>query len=218
MSVVERIVLDECSDRDLDKLFQRIVMGAVVVFPTDTVYGIGCSATQALSVGRVFEIKHRSPEKPLPVFVPRLDSVLQWIDPAERTVATLLASKFWPGPLTIVVDVAASGLRTQPLPYPDAASVGFRAPDHTGLARLLQRGLLMAQTSLNESGHETVDRLDGPEAAKLIRQVDVVLESRQHPEGRPSTVVQLSGSSWSMLREGSISAAQVQAAFRGGIA
>jgi L-threonylcarbamoyladenylate synthase len=215
MSVAERIVLDECSEKDIDELCQRIVNGAVVIFPTDTVYGIGCSAKQALSVARVFSIKRRSPDKPLPVFTSDLETVLHWIDPAERTAAMLLASRFWPGPLTIVVDVAASGLHTQPLPYPEASSVGFRAPGHAGLLRLLQRGLLMAQTSLNESGHEAVERLDGPEAGVLIGQADIVLESRQHPEGRSSTVVQLGRSSWSMMREGSISGAQVHAALRG---
>ncbi len=70
----------------------------------------------------------------------------------------------------------------------------------------------MAQTSLNESGHEVIKRLDAPEAAALTQQADLVLESRQRPLGRPSTVVRVAAGSCSLLREGGISYADVQAA------
>jgi len=212
VAFTETVQLDGCSESDLDKLSGRIAAGAVVVFPTDTVYGIGCSAAQAPSVARVFSIKHRSPDKPLPVFTSGIDSVLCWIDAAERAVAVRLATRFWPGPLTIVVDVAASGLHIQPPPYPEASTIGFRAPGQLGLLRLLQHGVLMAQTSLNESGHEVIERLDAPEAAALTQQADLVLESRQRPLGRPSTVVRVAAGSCSLLREGGISYADVQAA------
>jgi tRNA A37 threonylcarbamoyladenosine synthetase subunit TsaC/SUA5/YrdC len=126
-------------------------------------------------------------------------------------MAERLASVFWPGALTIVVDVAGSGLYTQPLPHPEASSIGFRVPRHTGLLRLLASGILMAQTSLNESGERVVESLDASGAAVLLEQADLILESRQRPEGHPSTVVRLTAGSWSMLREGSISSVDVAA-------
>lgn len=67
----------------------------------------------------------------------------------------------------------------------------------------------MAQTSLNESGESVVERLDAPGAAVLLEQADLILDSRHRPEGRPSTVVRLTAGSWSILREGSISPADV---------
>jgi tRNA A37 threonylcarbamoyladenosine synthetase subunit TsaC/SUA5/YrdC len=130
-------------------------------------------------------------------------------------MAQRLASVFWPGALTIVVDVVGSGLHTQPLPYPEASSVGLRVPRHTGLLRLLAGGILMAQTSLNESGESVIESLDAPGAAGLLERADLVLDSRQRPEGRPSTVVRLTAGSWSMLREGDISSADVAAALVG---
>lgn len=132
-------------------------------------------------------------------------------------MAERLASVFWPGALTIVVDVAGSGLYTQPLPHAEAASIGFRVPRHTGLLRLLAGGIVMAQTSLNESGESVVESLDAPGAAALLEQADLILESRQRPEGHPSTVVRLTVGSWSMLREGSISPADVATALEGGV-
>jgi len=217
MSLPEIVLLDTCSDADVRRLSERIALGAVVVFPTDTVYGIGCNAAYASSVGRVFAAKHRDAAKPLPVFAPDIARVLPWIEPAARAMAQRLASAFWPGALTIVVDVVGSGLHTQPLPYPEASSIGFRVPRHTGLLRLLAGDLLLAQTSLNESGERVIESLDAPEAAGLLEQADLVLDSRQRPEGRPSTVVRLKVDSWSMLREGSISSGDVAAALVGGV-
>lgn len=185
------------------------------MFPTDTVYGIGCSAACASSVTRVFTAKHRDAAKPLSIFVSDIARVLPWVKPAVRVMAQRLGSVFWPGALTIVVDVAGSGLFTQPLPHPEASSIGFRVPRHAGLLRLLADGLLMAQTSLNESGERVIESLDAPGAARLLERADLVLDSRQRPEGRPSTVVGLAAGSWTMLREGSISSADVAAALVG---
>lgn len=212
MSSSEIVLLDTCSDADVRRLSERIASGAVAVFPTDTVYGIGCNAACESSVARVFATKHRDPAKPLPVFGPDIARVLPWVEPTERAMAQRLARVFWPGALTIVVDIVGSGLHTQPLPHPEASSIGFRVPRHAGLLRLLAGGLLMAQTSLNESGHSVIESLDAPGAAALLEQADLVLDSRRRPEGRPSTVVRLKAGSWSMLREGSISSADVTGA------
>ena len=209
--------MDTCSDADFRRLSERIVLGAIVVFPTDTVYGIGCSAALASSVTRVFEAKHRDAAKPLPVFAADIAHVLPWVESPERAMTQRLGRAFWPGALTIVVDVVESGLHTQPLPHPEASTIGFRVPLHTGLLRLLAGGLLMAQTSLNESGEHVIESLDAPGAAELLERADLVLDSRQRPKGRPSTVVRLTAGSWSMMREGSISSADVAAALLGEI-
>jgi L-threonylcarbamoyladenylate synthase len=215
MSLPEIVLLDDCSDADIRRLSKRIAAGAVAVFPTDTVYGIGCNAACVSSVARVFAAKHRDTTKPLPVFVSNIARVLPWMEPVARVTAQSLAGVFWPGALTIIVDVVNSGLYTQPPPYPEASSIGFRVPRHTGLLRLLAGSLVMAQTSLNESGGNVIESLDAPGAAELLEHADVVLDSRRHPEGRPSTIVKLTGGSWSMLREGSISSAEVAAALAG---
>ena len=212
MAQAERIMLDSMSDADLKAAFERIASGSITVFPTDTVYGIGCDARCAASVARVFSIKHRDTSKALPVFVCDAETALPWVEPPSRDVFSRLAAAFWPGALTIVIDTVRAGLFTQPEAGAGAASIGFRAPRQDGLLRLLSRGLFIAQTSLNESGDPVVQSLSSPEALKLLQQVDLVLESSQAPVGRPSTVVRLTAGSWTMLREGDISAARVASA------
>ncbi len=209
MAGPELILLDTCSDTELCQVSRRLASGAVAAFPTDTVYGIGCSAACAPSVTRIFAIKHRDASKALPVFVFNADLALPWVDISSRHAFERLAAAFWPGALTIVADVVRSGLFTQPLPGEGAHSIGFRVPRQEGLLRLLAHGLFMAQTSLNESGEPVVESLSSPGAGRLLEEVDLILDSRQKPEGRSSTVVRLTGGSWSMLREGSILAGEI---------
>lgn len=215
MTAHDRVYLEDCSEADMIALQQRVLAGAVVVFPTDTVYGIGCSALLPESVARVFAAKHRDSSKPLPVFIGGLHQVAGCIEPAELPAASRLAEMFWPGALTIVVDVTRSGLHVQPPPFGEATSIGFRVPRHDGLLRLLRRGLALAQTSFNESGEAVVESLEAPGAAGLLDCADLVLDSRQRPAGRPSTLVRLSRESWSVLREGDISALEVSRALSG---
>lgn len=212
MTAHDRVYLEDCSEEDVRVLQQRILGGAVVVFPTDTVYGIGCSALLPASVARVFAAKHRDSSKPLPVFIGSLDQVADCIEPSELPAASRLAEIFWPGALTVVVDVAHSGLHVQPPPFGEATSVGFRVPRQDGLLRLLRGGLALAQTSFNESGEAVVPSLEAPGAAELLDCADLVLDSRGQPAGRPSTLVRLSREGWSVLREGDISALDVSRA------
>lgn len=212
MACPELIMLDTCSEAEFGRVSERIISGAVAIFPTDTVYGIGCSAACLPAVVRVFAAKHRDACKALPVFVPDAISVLPWVDVSSRSVFMQLATAFWPGALTIVVDVTCGGLYTQPFAGEGARSIGFRVPRQEGLLRLLAHGLTLAQTSLNESGEPVVTSLNSPEATELLSRVDLVLDSRHTPQGRPSTVIRLTSGSWSMLREGSISATEVASA------
>lgn len=209
MIETETYVLETLTDSELDRISKRMASGAIAVFATDTVYGIGCSASCPAAVTRVFAVKHRDASKPLPIFVPTLETSLTWIDQASHTTFRRLAQAFWPGALTIVSDVVRPGLYTRPEPVTTATVAGFRVPRHAGLLRLLSEGLLLAQTSFNESGEPVLDTLTSPEAAKLLVQADFILDSRQRPLGRPSTVIRVSAGSWSILREGSISAGEI---------
>jgi len=215
MARPQLLLMDSWSDAVLRHVSEQMASGAVAIFPTDTVYGIGCSAACASSVARVFSIKHRDPSKALPIFVSDADTALPWVEPSSRYAFARLAAAFWPGALTIVVDTVRAGLFTQPLSGAGATSIGFRAPRQEGLLQLLSCGLFIAQTSLNESGDPVIRDLDSPEGVKLVQQADLVLESHRVPGGRPSTVVRLAAGSWTMLREGGISVANVTSALGG---
>jgi len=177
----------------------RIVTGGgLVVYPTDTVYGLGCDPFNIEAVARVFEVKG-SRDKPLPILASDVESVRRIGFLSER--AGRVAARFWPGPLTLVVP-------KKPL-LPDVVtcnldSVGVRIPQHNVALRLisLSNGLLVG-TSANKTGEKT-PRTAQEAAEQLRKEVDMILDGGLAPLGVPSTVVDLTRGKPKILREGSV--------------
>jgi tRNA threonylcarbamoyl adenosine modification protein (Sua5/YciO/YrdC/YwlC family) len=174
--------------------------GELIVFPTDTVYGLGTRPDDPAATARVFDVKHRSRDLELPVLVPTVTaarSVAVFDARAERLVAA-----GWPGPLTVVLprgaDAAGWDLGGDP------STVGVRAPHHPlALAILAETGPL-AVTSANRSGHPPVETCD--ELRSLFGEdVAVYLCQGDRLEGVASTVVDLAHGPASILREGALS-------------
>jgi L-threonylcarbamoyladenylate synthase len=174
--------------------------GGVVAFPTDTVYGLGASIGIDSAVERVYRIKERLRNMALPLLLADLDQ-LEDIATVIPTYALILAEKFWPGPLTLVLlksdsvsDIVSSGGRT----------IAVRIPAHpipTALARGV--GTAIIGTSANLSGQPSA--LTAEEAREQLgTKVNFIIEG-ECPGGRESTVVDLSGESPVILREGAIS-------------
>lgn len=156
--------------------------GELVVYPTETVYGLGADALDAAAVERVFDLKGRDRSNPLSLGVASVDDALRYTRPTERAVA--FARAFLPGPVTVVVE---RGDRV-----PDALTagrdrVGIRVPDHD-LARALmaETGPLTA-TSANVSGTGSVTSPGG--LGERVREgVAAVIDGGETP-GTESTVV-----------------------------
>ena len=156
--------------------------GELVVYPTETVYGLGADALDAAAVERVVELKGRDRSNPLSLGVASVDDALRYTRPTERAVA--FARAFLPGPVTVVVE---RGDRV-----PDALTagrdrVGIRVPDHD-LARALmaETGPLTA-TSANVSGTGSVTSPGG--LGERVREgVAAVIDGGETP-GTESTVV-----------------------------
>ncbi|MFC5368030.1 L-threonylcarbamoyladenylate synthase [Salinirubrum litoreum] len=178
--------MDETSTDDdlLTRAGEAIRDGETVVYPTETVYGLGADALSAEAVERVFEIKGRSRDKPLSLGVPSVDAALTHTRPTERAEAFM--REFLPGPVTVVVERGQS--------VPDALvagrdRVGIRVPDHD-LALAFYREAAPAPvtaTSANVSGRPSVRRVS--ELDESVREaVAVVLDDGETP-GTESTVV-----------------------------
>lgn len=176
-----------------------IARGGLVVYPTDTVYGLGCDPLNIEAVTRVLNVKGER-EKPLPILASDINSVKKIGFISER--AGRIAARFWPGPLTIVVPKkpVLPNLVTCKL-----NSVGVRIPQHEVAVRLisLSNGLLVG-TSANKTG-EKPPRTAREAAEQLGKEVDMILDGGSAPLGVPSTVVDLSQEKLKILREGSIS-------------
>ena len=174
--------------------------GDLIVFPTDTVYGIGTRPDDPAATARLFEAKRRPHDLELPVLVATVEAaraVAAFDERAER-----LAAALWPGPLTLVLPrgADASGWDLGG----DPATVGVRAPHHPlALALLADTGPL-AVTSANLSGRAPAETCDELEAT-LGDRVAVYLCQELPLAGVASTVLDLAHGPATIIREGSLS-------------
>lgn len=179
--------------------------GGLVAFPTETVYGLGGDAWSADAVRGVFAAKGRPPDNPLIVHVDErtgLASVAATVTP----LAEELAERFWPGPLTVVVD-AADGLPRETTG--GLATVAVRVPDHpTALALLRRAGVPVAAPSANRSGRPSPTTARHV-AADLAGVEGLVLDAGPCPVGVESTVVDARGTTPVVLREGAVTREQL---------
>ena len=191
------IVLAASSDTIAPAL-EILHAGGLVAFPTDTVYGVGALAFDGKAVESIYTAKDRPLEKAIPVLiggVEDLDEVAMDIPNTART----LASRFWPGALTIVLPKKPS--------VPDAVSatstVGVRVPDHPIARALLRAAGPMAVTSANVSGHASPTTA-AEVFAQLGGRIGLIIDGGKTPGGIPSTLVDCTGDEIRILRPGPI--------------
>jgi L-threonylcarbamoyladenylate synthase len=193
--------LDEVSAEEARAAFLETAdAGGLVIFPTDTVYGLGARADHGDPVRRIFAVKGRPTALALPVLVGSVEGarrVADWSLAAQR-----LAEAFWPGPLTMVVP-ARAGL--SPLVTAGRGTVGIRMPDHAALLGWLEAcDFPLAATSANRSGEPTAARAEDL-PSELQEAVDLLLDGGACPGGVASTVVDLTSSPPHLLRRGPLS-------------
>lgn len=175
--------------------------GRPVVFPTDTVYGIGVPATRADAVQQLFAIKRRPHSVPIPVLLADADD-LPRVASAVPPLAEELAQRHWPGGLTLVVP-AADQLPSALLA--GGTSVAVRLPDHAWLRNFIRLvGEPLAATSANLHTAATPSTAAGV-AAQLGNSVQLILDGGESPEALPSTVVDCTGVQPVLLRQGCVS-------------
>jgi L-threonylcarbamoyladenylate synthase len=166
----------------LDRAAAAIERGELVVYPTETVYGLGADALDPAAVERVFAAKGRDRADPLSMALPSVDAARAHTTPSERAVALMRA--FLPGPVTVVVQRGPD--------VPDALTggrdrVGVRIPDHDVALALLERTVPITATSANVSGEPSARRVAEVDA-RIADVAAMVLDGGETPGGG-STVV-----------------------------
>jgi L-threonylcarbamoyladenylate synthase len=187
-----------CAADEYRRATGLLLEGGVVAAPTDTVFGLIAVAMDAAAVERVFDIKGRDDGKPLPLFVGSIDqaALVAELTPA----AEALAQRFWPGALTLVLRKRPS-FETRAVAGAD--TVGLRVPGDAFLREAaMQLGPLTA-TSANLAGQPECRTADEVRA-QLGESVDHVVDAPIGSAGKPSTVVDCTGSDVVVLREGAI--------------
>jgi L-threonylcarbamoyladenylate synthase len=175
--------------------------GGVIVFPTDTVYGIGCDPRNSKAVSKVFELKHREERKPLPVLVhDKLDAAKM----VDMEKANDLASRYWPGPLTIVAPLRDGSIA--PALAAGTGKLGVRVPANKCILDLLYHCRILVGTSANLSGRTPPKSADDVLASGL-EGFEVLLDGGQVEGGRESTIVDVMAGN--IIREGAISGKDV---------
>jgi L-threonylcarbamoyladenylate synthase len=161
--------------------------GALVAFPTETVYGLGGDARSDLAVARIFDAKGRPRFNPLIVHVPDLMAAREFAVFDARAEA--VAAAFWPGPLTLVLPLREAGL--SPLVTADLGSVAIRVPAHPLAQGLLRAfGGPLAAPSANPSGRVSPTRADHVMAG-LAGRIAAVLDGGACAVGVESTILGL---------------------------
>ncbi len=170
------------TDLDIAAAADAIDRGDLVVYPTETVYGLGADASDSTAVERVFRVKGRSREKPLSIGVPDAERATEYARLSDRDREFI--DRFLPGPVTVVCE------RRPTLPPGLTAGrdrVGIRIPDHEVALALLEATSPITATSANRSGTGSVT--DPAALASEVREaVAVVLDDGRTP-GTESTVV-----------------------------
>ncbi len=171
-------------------------MSKLLIFPTDTVYGIGTSVYDSENITKIYEIKHRPLNKPLAVLCANLEQIeeIAYLSDFART----LVKNLMPGALTIIVPAKDSIKKSMNLDM-----VGVRIPNSKLALSILEENGAMATTSVNDSGEEAMNEYDAIKA-KYDGVVDYIYKSYENSSSKASTVVMINGDNINIIREGEI--------------
>ena len=198
---------DDTLREQVQRAAEILRSGGVVAIPTDTLYGLAASPFNPAAVQRLFEIKGRSENMPIPLLLGATRDLSRYAVDVPAVVSAL-ADAFWPGGLTMVLakadcipDAVSGGRRT----------VGLRVPD-SRVARALadELGSAITGTSANLSGAQGLTTAEAV-ARELGSKTDMVIDGGPSPLGKASTVLDLSDERPRILREGAVSRAQIEA-------
>lgn len=188
--------------KDIELAVKVLNKMGVIIFPTDTVYGMG-SLPNKDSIVRIYKIKKRDFSKKIIALVDKYDRIFEIIDETEENVKKIfkVLQKFWPGELTIVFKAKRDFVNT----FDDEMeTIGIRIPkNETALEIIKNVGGIVLTTSANISGENGVSEIHDINE-ELLKKVDFVVKEKQKLTGIPSTIIKYENGKFSLLREGSI--------------
>lgn len=181
---------EESKSKELEKAAQILKKGGVIIFPTDTVYGIGCRYDNRRAINRIYKIKGTPKKQNFPILVSSVDQVKKLAKIGDRAMD--LINKYWPGALTIILKSKDSSQK-----------IGFRMPDSQVIKDLIsQVGVPIIGTSANFHTQKAVADFKDLDV-KFVKLVDCAIEGRCEL-GVESTVVDATINPFKILRRGAV--------------
>lgn len=198
---------NDLNDKYLTSAVATLSAGQAIIFPTDTVYGLGVAVGLAQSPAILYDIKERDHGKPVAWLVGSPEA-LSLYGEAVPEFALTIARAFWPGPMTLIVKAGAN--------VPEAfraadGTIALRMPDNEISLELIERvGMPIATTSANISGQQPPKMFSELDRA-LLERVRVVLRDESEKSGIASTIIDCTADEPIMVREGDVSLADIEA-------
>ena len=195
-------------DIDYKRIGELLKEGNLIIYPTDTVYGVGGVIDSDEAITKIYKAKERSFKSPLIVLVSDISKIeeIAYIEEKNREKIEKLIQEFWPGGLTIILnkkdnvpDIMVSGGKT----------VGVRMPDHEIALKIIESaGGLLPTTSANISGENTPRCYD--ELSEIFKErVEILVDGGKSPIGNASTIINMSGEP-EVLRIGAVSVESIE--------
>jgi len=188
-------------EAEIAKAVKILNGGGIVIFPTDTAFGIGCRIDNLESVKKLFRIRKRPELQPVLVLVNSIEMAQNYLMPLDLRVKKLM-EKYWLGALTIVYNCQIAKVPT--LVIGGGKTLGIRMPNHSLILELIKEvGVPILGPSANFHGGKTPYKFEdlNPE---LVKSIDYVIPGQTNNFGTPSTVVDCSVSPWKILRQGTV--------------
>ena len=168
-----------------------LLSGKIVAFPTETVYGLGVCSDNSAAIDNLYRVKQRSRDKKLSIMIAKSEEVTEYVKQIPL-IAEKLISAFWPGPLTIILELD------------NKSTVGLRNPDNRVIRDLINAvEIPIASTSANISG--MAPAIDAQQVVtNFSDKIDIVLDGGPAEAGSPSTIVKISDDTFEIIRHGVI--------------
>ena len=205
--------ISHCTADALGSAARALKDGALVAFPTETVYGLGADASNPDAVARIYKVKGRPADHPLIVHVGSMEKIEPWVSEIPD-YAIALARTFWPGPMTLILKRSALA---HDFITGGQATVGVRVPDHTIALALLdachKNGIGgVAAPSANRFGHVSPTTSDAvrEELGEYLEARDVILDGGQSQVGVESTIIDCTQDAPRILRPGAITREMIE--------
>lgn len=195
---------DKINNSEIENISHVLLNGGIVIFPTETVYGIGASALSEKAINKVYKVKKRPLEKAVNIMVSDIEEIEKYAI-IKNDLERKIIEKFMPGEITIILDKKDDFGKG----FTEKDTIGVRIPNSKIALEILREVKMpLIVTSANISNHPSITNPDDLDI--FSKSVDVIVDGGIIEKGIPSTIVRIDNDEICILREGKITKKQIE--------